>query len=263
MHLCNFLKSLMFCVILFSANKCAAQELFPSSEPASNMSAKSIGLRLNNQINDYKNSFSMVRINPEIMWGINKKWMMHVDAYAGNLYQKKFIPEQLSLYTKYRFLSNDNIQSHFRMAVFGRLTLGNNNVLTDSMMINYTSGYNAGVVLTQLIHKVALSSTLSFQQNWSNNSASINYIFSSGYLLFPRHYSKYNQLNCNLYFELIGKNMISNNQFYIDAAPAIQFIINSVARIDFLYQTKLAGSDARKFNNAALIKLEYNFLNAY
>jgi len=248
---------------LFFANECVAQELFPSSEPASNMSAKSIGLRLNNQLSDYKKSFSIVRINPEIMWGINKKWMMHVDAYVGNLYQKEFLPEQFSLYFKYRFLSIDNVHSHFRMAAFGRLTAGNNNLQNDSMMINYTSGYHAGIVITQLIHKLALSSTFGYQQNWNNTSPSINYILSSGYLLFPRHYSKYNQLNCNLYVELIGRKMILNKESFIDVAPAIQFIINSVARIDVLYQTKLTGSNARKYNTAALIKLEYNFLNAY
>ena len=227
------------------------------------MSAKSIGLRLNNQLSDYKKLFSIVRINPEIMWGINKKWMLHVDAYVGNLYQKQFSTEQFSLYIKHRFLSMDKVHSHFRMATFGRLTTGNNNLPNDSMVINYTSGYHAGIVITQLIHKLALSSTFGYQQNWNNKYSSFNYILSSGYLLFPRHYSKYNQLNCNLYFELIGKKMINNNELFIDAAPAIQFIINSIARIDVLYQTKLAGSNTRKYNTAMLLKLEYNFLNAY
>ncbi|MEY2829669.1 MAG: hypothetical protein RIQ33_1527 [Bacteroidota bacterium] len=248
-----------FCIV----NLSYAQELYPSSEPASNMSSKSIGVRLGTQWSGNRSNTNLFRINPELMWGINKKWMMHIDEFMGNVYQNKFDIEQFSIYTKYRFLSIDDVHSHFRMAMFGRITTGNNSLMNDSMMINYMSGYTSGIVLTQLIHKVAVSSALSYYENWNSTGASFNYIFSAGYLLFPRHYSKYKQLNINLYAELLGKKMTGNKNNFVDIAPALQFIISSIARIDLVYQTKISKSSARNYNSLVLLKLEYNFLNAY
>ncbi|MEN9523046.1 MAG: hypothetical protein RL065_1423 [Bacteroidota bacterium] len=239
------------------------QELYPSSEPASNMSSKSIGVRLGTQLSQGVNNTNLLRINPELMWGINKKWMLHIDEFMGNVYQNQFDIEQFSIYTKYRFLSIDDVHSHFRMAMFGRVTTGYNSMMSDTMTLNYMSGYTSGIVITQLVHKVAVSGTLSYYENWNSTGASVNYIASAGYLLFPRHYSKYKQLNINLYFELLGKKMMTNKNNFVDIAPAVQFIINSVARIDFVYQTKISKSSARNYNSLALLKLEYNFLNAY
>ena len=102
----KFPKTLSILLLLFCVWQAKAQELYPSSEPASAMASKSIGLRLNNelfpaydasQIN-YKNAY---RLNPEIMWGINKKWMMHINLYASNVHQSNFKFEGSNLYVKY------------------------------------------------------------------------------------------------------------------------------------------------------------------
>ena len=57
------------------------------------------------------------------------------------------------------------------------------------------SGILAGIVATQLLHKLALSSSVAFANRWNNLDASklpgqssqaINYTLSAGYLLLPR-----------------------------------------------------------------------------
>ena len=58
------------------------------------------------------------RYTPEIMFGINKNWMVHLAGTFADMHTNKFRWESVYLYGKYRFLSNDELHSHFRMAVF-------------------------------------------------------------------------------------------------------------------------------------------------
>ncbi len=44
--------------------------------------------------------------------------MVHVSATFADMHTDDFKFESISLYGKYRFLSNDDIHKHFRMAVF-------------------------------------------------------------------------------------------------------------------------------------------------
>jgi hypothetical protein len=47
----------------------------------------------------------------------------------------------------------------------------------------------------------------------------------------------------------------------LDVAPAIQFIFNSVCRLDLSYRTPLYNNMERNSANMYLIRFEYNFFN--
>jgi hypothetical protein len=77
----------------------------------------------------------------------------------------------------------------------------------------------------------------------------------------PRKYENYNQVNVNIYAELLGKENPGYSQSYLDIAPAVQLIFNSVFRVDFSYRTPLYNSMIRTTQNTYLVRLEYNLFN--
>jgi hypothetical protein len=281
-----------------------AQELYVFTEPASNMAAKSIGVRLlYKQFKmEHNNKFSTYRIEPEIMLGVSKKLMVHVNGYASSMFQSKLRVEGGSLYAKYRFFSKDDIHSHFRLAAFGKVAvIDNPTVLTYTEphafddgnggitihdLTNYkvnneididgsNSGIAGGIIATKLINRLAVSSSVSYLYRLNNIKnkketivpwKAVNYTLSAGYLLFPKEYTSYKQTNINLYAEFLGNSFLGNHswdkgKYFIDVAPAVQFIINSIARVDIGYRTQLAGNTVRMANSSFLVRVEYNFLN--
>ena len=90
-----------------------------------------------------------------------------------------------------------------------------------------------------------------------------NYSFSTGYLFLPVHYENYNQPNLNVYIEFLGKSNPATKENYMDIAPALQLILNSITRLDFIYQKQLYGNMSRINNTTFLFRFEYNLLNAY
>jgi hypothetical protein len=61
--------------------------------------------------------------------------------------------------------------------------------------------------------------------------------------------------------ELLGKTNPGKGQSYLDAAPAVQFIFNSVCRLELSYRTPLYNDMVRNSKNMYLLRLEYNFFN--
>ena len=294
------MRKYLIILLLFSSN-CPAQELFVASEPASNMAKGSVGFRITSRLfqMNHDRNFEDYRISPEIRLGISKKVMLHLAAYGANMFQRSFRMEGGSLYGKYRFLSKDEVHTHFRMAAYGKIAFVNNPefltsihkhqipdgnggfVVHDLLVISEsddldldgnTSGMNVGLVATKLINKFATSISVGFGQRFNNlhvKSPSfqakneINYSASAGYLLFPRQYASYHQLNCNIYLEVLGSSLTDKKGYYLDVAPAVQFIINSIARIDLGYQNQLSGNTARLSNNMFVLRMEYNLLNLF
>jgi hypothetical protein len=257
-----------------------AQELYPSSEPASNMAAHSIGLRLKGEYDPQQNYFinpgndrtSFYRLNSEIMWGAGKKWMLHLDLFAGNTFADALKFNGASVYAKYRFFSNDEVRSHFRMAAYGRISKIDSPIISDEINLSGdNSGCGGGIVATQLLHKIALSFTGGYLKAGDNVSDklmderadALNYSFSAGYLFLPFHYHDYSQPNLNLYAEFIGKTNLNSGKNYIDIAPALQLILNSIMRIDFIYEQQLQGNMLRMSEKFFALRIEYNLLNAY
>ena len=281
--------------MLLTATRLCAQELYIFTEPASNMPTGSLGARLNNRFyameHDGRYSY---RLDPELMWGANKNLMVHLNLYASNMYEQGFRFEGGSLYGKYRFLSNDDVHSHFRMAAYGKIALINNpavlkvshtHIIDSTEHVEQTtyfsdeinldgnnSGFLAGTVATQLIHKLALSATVDYVNRWDNlnsekspyqSNHAINYSFSSGYLFLPRVYKDFSQTNFNLYCEFLGSTSLDNSTWFLDVGPAIQFIFNSVSRLDIGYRTQIAGNMLRTSKSQLLVRYEYNFLNLF
>lgn len=261
----------LFWCFLASASTAFAQELYVNTEPASNMASHSVGVRLENQ--GYFNPDFRNRSTVELMYGASKNLMVHASGYLSDFYQQKQHLEGFSAYAKYRFLSVDSIQRHFRSAAFVKASTINNPIINQEINLEGDrSGLQSGLVFTQLLHKLALSGSLSYLRGLDNQKNdvpvgfahdAVAYTLSSGYLLFPKNYNNYNQTNINLYLELLGKTNPGYRQSYLDAAPAIQFIFNSVFRVDLSYRTPLYNSMTRNTENMYLLRLEYNFFNLF
>lgn len=269
------MKARLLIAMLLASLTAMAQELFVFTEPASNMASKSVGLRLNNYMMP---GASTAKINyqlvPEIMVGVSKKIMIHGDVFLSNR-TSALLAEGGSIYAKYRFFSNDDVQKHFRMAAFGRYSF-NNSVIGQEEIDLYgrNSGFETGVVATQLLHKVALSSGISFVKALDNGNGNkypygnsdrkaVNYTLSVGKLILPKEYKDYDQTNVNLMLEFLNQYNVGSKKYYMDIAPSVQLIFNSVARIDVGYRQQLSSTLYRSAANTLFVRLEYNFFNVY
>ena len=73
----------------------------------------------------------------------------------------------------------------------------------------------------------------------------MNYSLSAGYLLLPREYTDYKQTNVNIYTELLAQQSLERKAYYVDLAPAVQFIFNSNAKLNIGYRFQLKGDMLR------------------
>lgn len=269
------MKILVFISLLFCSKILVAQELFVFTEPASNMAAKSIGLRVNNGFlkNNETNKINYF-LNPEIMWGVSRKTMAHVATFINNGAGNRFSINGASFYLKYRLLSVDDIHNHFRMSAFGKYAF-NNSIINQAAidLTGFNAGYEGGLVATQLINKVALSATSSITHAMNNgaqkfplnnnNRNALNYTFSIGKLILPKEYTNYKQTNLNLMLEILGQTNLGTGKTYLDIAPAVQVVINSRAIVDVGYRYGLITDLQRNFTKGVFIRLEYNIFNIY
>lgn len=249
-----------------------SQELFVVTEPASNMPSGSIGLRVGQSLMKRKfDSGYEFNSMPEIMYGANKNLMLHTSIYLSNRDGNSNF-EGGSFYAKYRVFSVDDIHSHFRIALYGRASF-NNSIINEEEIetMGHNSGFETGFVATQLINKLAISSSFSYEKaldNGSQNpfpdlqsSSAVNYTLSFGKLVYPKVYTNLKQTNINLMLELMGQRLNENKKTFLDIVPSIQFIINSQARIDLAYKKEIYSDMLRNAPNGVYMKLEYTFFN--
>jgi len=270
------MKRLLICIALLASVRAGAQELYVSTEPASNMPANSFGVRLTNRFFKMeREGITGMRFEPELMFGISHKLMVHVTGLASNQMQSSFRPEGGSIYLKYRFLSKDDLHSHFRMAAYAKGAVIDNPYVLYNKELDLeggSSGVSAGIIATQLVHKLAVSATLGYNRFMNNTkdalpetlaANAVNYSLSAGYLLLPRKYRSFEQTNVNLYVEFLGKanTDAGKRDQYMDIAPAIQFIFNSATRLDLSYRTQLFGDMQRNVFNTFTVRFEHNIFN--
>ena len=269
------MKHIIWILLILSMQQIHAQELFTWSEPASNMAAKSIGFRITNTfMNNTGSGKYNYLLRPEMMWGISGKVMMHAEGFFSNE-NSGFKVNGGGLYFKYRFLSNDEVHSHFRMAFYSRVAMNNVHIRQQSIELNErNSGYEAGLITTKLINKVAVSVTTGFlhaTDNTNNNKFyypdryrnAIGYSFSIGKLMLPKEYVNYKQTNLNLMLELLGQTNFGNGRSYLDLAPVAQLIIFSKMRIDASYRFVMVKDIYRTASAGFLLRFDYNIFNAY
>ena len=269
--------------LLFLAACCGgflvhAQELYPYTEPASNVPARSLSVKLGAMyMRDEHYDEPAQRYASELTMGLSKSWMLRAGATFSDMHGKPFGGESVRLYTKYRFLSKDDVHKHFRMAAFALGSYTRNRPEFNELnLMGDQSGVQAGLIATQLIHKLAISGTVSLTEVLAKERrqkfvqdlhpwAAVNYSLSAGYLLFPFSYTSYRQTNINLYAELLGSRNLAwpSEKQYIDLAPSVQFIFNSAGKLNIGYRFQLAGDILRMSERSFMISYEHLFLNAF
>ena len=269
----------LFTLIIFLCPfwKGNAQELYVFSEPASNIPAHSLSLKLTDHFVTNDNIYNRVshRLMPEVRIGVSKKLMLSAGGTLSNMHTTDFRGESFNVYAKYRFLSHDEIHKHFRMAVFAEASTTRAPFHYDEItLMGDKSGIGFGLIATQLWNKLALSGTIAHTQvlDQSRKSEviyvparayqSMNYSLSAGYLLLPKEYTSYKQLNINFYTELLAEQTLDIKKHCIDLAPALQFIFNSNAKLNIGYRFQVSGNMSRMSTNSWLVSFERTFLNA-
>lgn len=269
-------KLILFLGFLFMFVLTEAQELFTYTEPASNMAARTFGLRMTSTFMPERPSAVVnTHFTPEIMIGFSKRWMCHIDAFISNR-AGEWESEGGSVYVKRRFYSVDNVHTHFRLAAIGRFSFNSSNIHQEAVDLNgHNSGFEFGLIATQLLHKVALSASTSYINGTENvgekfytkekmlNRRAIGFTLSAGKLFLPKSYVSYNQLNLNGMVEILGQTNVQSGRTFIDIAPVIQCIIKSRMRLDLGYRMPISNQLTRTAPGGGLIRFEYNFFNAF
>ena len=253
----------------------SAQELFPYTEPASNMPAKSMSLKMSAMFGNGVHGDKVdQRYSPEVMFGLSKKWMLHAGLTFSNMYENFFYYESARIYAKYRFLSNDDVHKHFRMAAFATAAYSRNHLQHNELnLMGDHSGVQAGLIATQLWNKLAVSGTASLIEVLDEKRnekpqqyafQSLNYSLSAGYLVLPLEYKDYNQTNLNIYAELLGGQNLDweYEKYYLDLAPSLQLIFKSTSKLNLGYRFQLKSDIYRNMKNSWMVSYEYIFLNA-
>lgn len=266
---------MLMVVMMVFVNHIKAQELYVFTEPASNMPAHSISTKYSGKFLKGLHSDRIEqRHTAEIMFGLNKKWMLHGAVTFSDMYSSNVRWESVRMYAKYRFLSFDDVHQHFRMAAFFQASHSRNTPYYDELSLEGDqSGIQAGIIATQLVNKFAVSATVSNVQllqssRWNKDFPqayayqAIDYSLSAGYLLFPRSYTNYKQTNLNLYVELLGQRTYDLDYYYLDIAPAIQLIFNSNAKLNIGYRVMLNSDMHRMSDRSWMISFERTFLNS-
>lgn len=266
------MKSYLLLLGLFFYQVGTSQELFLMTDPASNLPANSLSVNvLQTFLNNNTTSGTTYQVMPEVSYGVNRNLMLRVAAFANNkINQFEFTGG--SLYAKYRFFSEDDLNSHFRMAGFGRYSYNENPANQEQIEImGNNTGFETGIVATKLIKKLAISLTVSFEKVFNldkNNSFynnlgdnATNYTLSFGQLVYPKKYTSLKQTNINLMLEFIGQTVNENGRSYLDVVPVIQFIFNSQARLDLGYKQELMSSMIRSSTNGVYFNLYYTFFD--
>lgn len=237
------MKRILLILFLLSALRSGAQELFPLSEPASSVPKGALGVRLFSEtykeVNQVRNMSAL-----RLMYGVTPRLSVYLTGLASNHHGKKLpvefpfhnTPERgarypykingAHLYAKYRFLSLDGQNSHFRMAAYaeGTWVKATHHETEPDLMMGDNTGFGGGWITTYLKDKFAVSLTAGaiFPAAYNGFSPdpieslpdmpvrvqygkALTYSLSFGYLLLPRTYTSYNQTNINLYVEFHGK----------------------------------------------------------
>ncbi len=262
-------------ILLLICGELGAQELYPYSEPASNMPSNSLSVKQSAMLmNGVHSNRLYQRHITDVMFGLNKNWMVHGSLLFSDMHEKKFIWEGARSYVKYRFHSVDDVHKHFRMAAFVSGAFSRNHLDHNELNLADQSGIEAGLIATQLWNRFAISATGGIievlnekrsDKMYENQYAfqAVNYSLSGGLLVLPVSYTSYDQTNLNLYVELLGsRNIDFSEKYFIDLAPSIQFIFKSTGKLNIGYRFELGGDIYRFSDRSFMISYEHIFLNA-
>jgi hypothetical protein len=246
--------------------------LFVVTDPASNVPANS--LAVNVMQSAFKEKFEPgynYHVMPEVTYGISKNLMVRGSAFISTRSEALYA-EGGGIMLKYRFFSTDDLNSHFRLAAYGRYSFNRADIHQEQIeILGHNTGFETGIIATKLVKKVAISTSLSYEKaldnqpnyqfpsNWGDHAT--NYTLSFGKLMYPKKYSSLRQTNVNFMVELVGQTINDNGKSYLDVVPAIQFIFNSQARLDLAYRHEILSSMLRSAPNGFYFNLYYTFFD--
>ncbi|MBK9523633.1 MAG: hypothetical protein IPQ03_14960 [Bacteroidetes bacterium] len=311
-----------FLIILcsFGAN---AQELFPHNEPASSIPKNVIGIRtFGDSYNENGTQRNLAALR--LMYGLTPRVSMmatgtfsnhhskylpsslitHTHTSTGNTnYQTGSFPRGLKypyrfngvyFYGKYRFLTEDGKNTHYRMAAYAEYSfISAAHDETEPNLLDDTKGCGFGLIATYLKKHFAVSITsgLILPGKYSEITPdfyggelhtilqygrALKYNLSFGYLIYPSEYSSYSETNINVYLEFMGKSyqtakVIQNDidikpqtelllgSHYVEFHPGIQAIINSNMRIDFSVGVPIINKSFTRFYPVYMIGIQRYF----
>jgi hypothetical protein len=261
---------------LLIAGRAGAQELYPYTEPASNMPDRSLSAKLTTMYERGVHSSSILqRYMPEVMLGLSKKWMVHGSLNFSNMH-RSFMWEGAKVYAKYRFLSSDDVHRHFRMAAFAGAAWSRNHLDHNEINLNGDhSGVQYGLIATQLVNRFAVSGAAGMvevldRQRWNKNGvdtfaySAVQYSLSTGLLVLPVTYTDYDQTNVNIYLEMLGNRNLNGpgQRYFIDLAPSVQAIFRSTGKLSVGYRFQVAGDIYRLSKRSVMVSYEQIFLGA-
>ena len=263
----------------------SAQELYINAEPASLIPKGTKVVRLNHHsifldgTNIMGGIGNAIIMSPSISYGLSKKIMVSGSfQFSNKPYEQDMMPNfgfsGFKLSSKQRILTTDKQKYHTRLSSFIKYSYHDNKFMKDNLDIEIQdTGFEFGIIGTQLINKLAISVTSAvtrisnIDEKYTNGSTvkwqsinlnTIQNSISAGYLLFPRKYKSYKQTNFNLYLEYLTNTILTKdypdryNKFSSTLAPGIQFIIMSRSRLDLSYKIRI-GTMPDEF----LVKLTY------
>tara|TARA_B100001121_G_scaffold2759_1_gene2552 strand:- start:910 stop:1758 length:849 start_codon:yes stop_codon:yes gene_type:complete len=269
----------------FISSLSSAQELYINAEPASLIPKGTKVVRLNHHsifldgTNIMGGIGNAIIMSPSISYGLSKKIMVSGSfQFSNKPYEQDMMPNfgfsGFKLSSKQRILTTDKQKYHTRLSSFIKYSYHDNKFMKDNLDIEIQdTGFEFGIIGTQLINKLAISVTSAvtrisnIDEKYTNGSTvkwqsinlnTIQNSISAGYLLFPRKYKSYKQTNFNLYLEYLTNTILTKdypdryNKFSSTLAPGIQFIIMSRSRLDFSYKIR-SGTMPDEF----LVKLTY------
>lgn len=312
-------------LVLILSTSCLGQELYILNEPASSIPKGVFGVRAYGK--SYKEMIttrSMYALR--LMYGATPRLSIMATVSISNHHDRKLPTDLINhthsgnqttyytqairrgvdypylfsgfhLYAKYRFLTIDKQNRHFRMAAYGEWS--NVYVAHDEAeptLGDDTSGFGAGLISTWLSNRFAISLTTGFikpgsysemQRDWSGGpdlpttiyyGDAIKYNLSFGYRLFPKKYESYEQSNWNVYVEFQGKSyeaatVIQNGTTlrartaalqsgsFVEIYPGIQRIIKSNTRLEFCYGFQLLGYSYVHFTPVWTFAVQHYFYN--
>ena len=216
-------------ILLFCAFNLNAQELFINSPAAANISKNRLEIR--NNIQEYDN-FQYFHNSFDINYGITGKLSIYNKFFYTTDANYKFIGD-FTPALRYRIYDIDSKNTHYRFAVQSglRIPIDSQPIVGDKVEYelhpghvvqfynfvnditvpiidfhttdNYT--WSNTFVVTALFHKLAVSADASYNANFAKGDFKFgNYSqwgLNFGYLVLPRQYESYDDVNLNVYFE--------------------------------------------------------------
>ena len=194
-----------------------------------------------------------------LMYGVNGR-LTSMNFLYFSLDPDKGIIGDADIGMNYRFISNDKKQFHFRTSVFTHIRIPSKGAnTTDSISFSHDVMENnykqenfmpyTGLAVTLLENKFAANLNLSFNYPIPKGDYRYGHYFMGGlafgYLLLPRKYESYKDVNLNLYLESKGYYFTENK---VNGVP-IQG--SGGKKAELLVGTQLI------FNSALLFELGY------